>query len=300
MTVYEFWDGIGLSQKHRTQVQKYNYEERECTRLCELYQKDHGQFFEKVLEKENSSLWFLWIYSFMACKVFEKYREANIAEEIFWDTFLDIRFWCENAEKEFGIMGLMEYEWFYRHIDMVLFRLGRLQFEKTEGKDEVIWKEMIDRKVSVIEKDICDKEDGVYFEKISKMKSDFRILNIHIPQGEPLVWEECKKSLLMAERFWGKDTIFVCHSWLLYPGLEPLLEKNPNIKEFRRHFTIVETDYREREAEWRVFGKILKNVIDYPQITSLQKQMKEELLTGKTFGNGWGILKIQGLLQNVS
>ena len=77
-------------------------------------------------------MWFLWIYSHMACEVHSCYIEQNIPEEFFWDTFQDIAFWCDNYKKEYGQTGLGEYGWFIRHIDMTLFRLGRLQFEVME------------------------------------------------------------------------------------------------------------------------------------------------------------------------
>lgn len=266
MKVTEFWDGIKLGVNHREAALGMKFEELECERLYELYRKDHNEFFEEVLKKEESGLWFLWLYSHMACNVYDKYREQGIAEEIFWDTFQDIRFWCENTEREYGAMGLTVYEWFYRHIDMVLFRFGRLQFEMMEMEHSVVSNE-------------CSIEKGT------------EVINIHIAQGEPLTWEACEKSLEMARKFLGGDKAYVCHSWLLYPGLDEVLSEKSNIREFRSHFKVLQTDYKEREAEWRVFGKVLKNVVDYPEDTSLQKCIKEHLLSGKVLGNGWAVLK---------
>ena len=228
------------------------------------------------MKKNQSSLWFLWLYSHMACKVYERYEESGISESVFWDTFQDIRLWCENAEKEFGILGLMEYEWFYRHIDMVLFRFGRLQFEKMTGEESLL----------PIIHNIEENYPVVSHGKIDVEK----VIFIHIPQGEPLIWEECEKSLEKAKKFFGNDMTYVCHSWLLYPGLDAVLNETSNIREFRKHFKIIQTDYKEREAEWRVFGKVLKNVVDYPEETGLQKRVKEHLLKGNVLGNGLGIL----------
>ena len=265
MNIIEFWNGIKLGNNHREAVLGMKFEVQECERLYELYKKDHNQFFDEVLEKEENRLWFLWLYSHMACEVYDRYMEQEISEKIFWDTFQDIRFWCENTEREFGTMGLAVYEWFYRHIDMVLFRLGRLQFETMEMENTVV-------------------SGGVCLEKGTP------IINIHIPQGEPLTWEACEKSLEMVRKFWGSDKPYVCHSWLLYPGLDEVLSETSNIREFRKHFRILQTDYREREAEWRIFGKVLKNIVEYPEGTALQRRVKEHLLSGKVLGNGWGVL----------
>lgn len=250
MNVIEFWAGIKLGDNHRNAVLEMHFEKQECERLYELYKKNHNDFFEEVLKKEESGLWFLWLYSNMACEVYDRYKKQGISEQVFWNTFQDIRYWCENAEREFGAMGLAVYEWFYRHIDMVLFRFGRLQFE---------------------------------------MEPEY--INIHIPQGEPLIWEECEKSLETAKEYFGTDKPYVCHSWLLYPGLDEVLSEKSNIREFRKHFKVLQTDYKEREAEWRVFGKVLKNVVEYPEETSLQRRVKEYLLSGKVLGNGWAVLE---------
>ena len=279
MKVTEFWDGINLGNNHREAVLGMKFEVQECERLYELYRKDHNMFFEEVLKKQESGLWFLWLYSNMACETYDRYMEQGISETIFSDTFQDIRFWCENSEREFGTMGLAVYEWFYRHIDMVLFRLGRLQFEIMEMEHSVV----------------SMKNEGEDFAvlplKEVRIEKGTNVINIHIPQGESLTWEGCEKSLETARDFWGSDKPYVCHSWLLYPGLDKVLSEKSNIREFRKHFRVLQNDYKEREAEWRVFGKVLKNVVDYPEETSLQRRVKEYLLSGKSLGNGWGVLK---------
>ena len=185
MNIVEFWNGIGLGNNHREAAFGMEFAKQECERLYELYRKEHKQFFEEVLKKENSGLWFLWLYSHMACEVYDRYREQGISEIIFWDTFRDIRFWCENSEKEFGTLGIKEYEWFYRHIDMILFRFGRLQFEKMEMVCSVTG---IDTEgvAALWEAERNHTEEygetgGVVIHKGTQ------VINIHIAQGEPLI-----------------------------------------------------------------------------------------------------------------
>ena len=81
MKVREFWDGIRLGNNHREAALNMNFEEQKCEKLYELYKKDHNEFFEEVLRKEESALWFLWLYSHMACEVYDKYNELGISEE---------------------------------------------------------------------------------------------------------------------------------------------------------------------------------------------------------------------------
>ena len=268
VNVLEFWKKIELSPIVIEKALEMDLSENEYQRLCEVYKENHENFYRIVLEKKNSAMWFLVIYSRMACEVYDKYLDLGISEVVFWDTFKDITLWCENYEREYGVIGLGAYEWFYRHIDMTLFRFGRLQFEPM-----------------IMEYTISG---GDY-----TIPQGTPVINIHIPQGEPLIWGECENSINQAVKIWGEDIPFVCHSWLLYPNLNEVLSKNSNIREFSRHFNVIQIDFNEREAEWRIFGKVLKNISDYPEYTGLQRRAKEYLLKGKCLGNAWCILNVK-------
>ena len=50
-------------------------------------------------------------------------------------------------------------------------------------------------------------------------------------------------------------------------------------------------DFEEKEAEWRIFGRLEENPKKYPESTSLQKNAKRYLQSGKKLGNGLGLLK---------
>jgi len=267
MDVCEFWEKIALSSEVIQKALQLKIEDVEYQRLCNLYRDNHQDFFDEVLKKENSPMWFLYLYSRMACEVYACYQERGISEEIFLATFKDISYWCDNYQREYGRFGLGEYGWFPRHIDMTLFRLGRLQFEEMD-----------------MEYSVGDGEE--------RLEKGTPVINIHIPQGEPLVWEECEKSIKMARELWGTDKRYVCHSWLLYPQLKDILSEHSNIREFAGHFKVLRTDFNEREAEWRIFGKVLKNVADYPEKTRLQRDAKKYLLEGNCLGNGWAVLEI--------
>ena len=71
---------------------------------------------------------------------------------------------------------------------------------------------------------------------------------------------------------------------------ENLPEKS-NIIMFQNQFQIVETDWDEREAEWRIWGKVQRNLNVYSENTSLQRAAKKYLKSGKVLGSGLGILK---------
>ena len=85
---------------------------------------------------------------------------------MFFDTFSDIAVWCQVCFRRYGEYGIQEYEWLWRHVEMTLFRLGRLQFEKTESLWEFEYK---GRKTAVGDP----------------------VISIHIPEGQPLDPEAC-------------------------------------------------------------------------------------------------------------
>lgn len=233
----------------------------------EAKEPGHADFFRQVLGQSLDGRFFLAFFCRMACDVYEKYQEKGIPEDVFRDTFSDIRFWCENCEREYGAYAIRQYDWFWRLMDMRLFRLGRLEYEEMDSE----W-------------NLCGQ--GI------RIKKGDAVINIHIPQGEPLHWAACEESLEKAYEWFGKERQYICHSWLLYPGLAHVLLPESNIMKFQKQFTILEVDHEDREAEWRIFGKVQNNPSLYEEHTSLQKRAKTHLLEGKKMGTGIGVLAV--------
>ena len=98
-------------------------------------------------------------------------------------------------------------------------------------------------------------------------------------------------SFEMAEKFFEtycpeyKADYFVCHSWLLNPGMADILNENSNIVRFMRLWNKydIPTDDSAQAIE-RVFGFGFKQEeLEFaPEETTLQKALKEYLLSGKT------------------
>ncbi len=266
MRLSEFCNGIRLMPEAVALLRRIKVSEEEYQRVRGLFDRDKEEFYRDILSMEQSSLYFLYYFSRFACETYETYRERQIPEAIFWDTFQDIRIWCENCLREYGEYGIHQYDWLYRHIELRLFRLGRLQYEMLEAEQEHIW------------------EGG-------HIRVGDSVISVHIPQGEPLDMEKCRESFRWARSIWKDGRSFFCHSWLLYPGLREILPETSNILKFQECFDVIETDYKEREAEQRIFTKVVMKVGSYPEQTSLQRNAKRYLLSGKSLGNGFGILK---------
>ena len=92
---------------------------------------DRQKIFKEIAASSGYRQRFLYYYCRLACETFEKYQKAGIGEKVFFDTFSDFTIWCRVCFRRYGEYGLQEYEWLWRHVEMTIFRLGRLQFEKT-------------------------------------------------------------------------------------------------------------------------------------------------------------------------
>lgn len=195
-----------------------------------------------------------------------EYERLGICENVFYDTIGDIKIWCENNNNN----GLKNFAWIQNHLKCELFRLGRLQFQ-------------------------------LYTYSIPKYKNapfkkGERLIYIHIPQGEGLIYSDCVDSLKQANDFFDKYfpehkyRFFFSESWLLYNENYAFMEASSNILQFQSMFEIIESLPIDAQAIERIFGKrqLLKK--NYPENTSLQKSAKKYIMNGGKLGIGVGII----------
>lgn len=218
----------------------------------------------------------------LAGKTYEKYRERNIPDEFFYDTMSDIAVWVNTLKREENVDGLKNIGWLYNHFKFELFKIGRLQYQFFKTNYVV---------------------SGVPILKFSQMtlKNHCPVLNIHIPEGEPLELDKCKDSINTAKEFFGKYFPeykfdgFVCDSWLLDPKNALFMDNNKNIVKFSELFdTVVRTKHNNFEIVKRLWGKDIKSakdITDFPEITDLQRRTKTYILSDGKTGNGYGTIK---------
>lgn len=264
MKLLEFWEEIALMPDAVRQLEKLEITEGEYEKLRELFLRDVNLFYEAVKKREDFRLVFLYCFSKMACEVYDRYCEQGISRRVYRDTFYDLTLWCENCYKAYGEYGIAQYDWFCRHLDMSLFRLGRLEFERIPS----LW--------------------DIQTDEISVHKGD-PVISVHIPQGEKLELDACLDSFLQAEQFWKEKQVYLCHSWLLYPGLKEIMKPESNILQFQTLFHIVAVDFEWREAEERIFGELETDPRSYAENTSLQRAARKYLLSGEKLGSGLGV-----------
>ena len=112
-------------------------------------------------------------FLFMCEGLAHKYREKGIGEEILLATLSDLVIWTKTWSDLKSELYLGQLDWLKRHLEMRLFRLGRLHFCMGQAECDIPWR-------------------GV--------NAGDNILEIHIPEGEPLSKEACLKSIETAKK----------------------------------------------------------------------------------------------------
>lgn len=198
-----------------------------------------------------------------------EYMERYIDPDIYLHTMNEIALWCAKYAEKTSCYGVSEWEWLSKVVTFGVFRIGRLEYEP-----------------SVLEREICIRGErfGVGTE----------LLEIHIPEGEPLDMGEIYASLKMAVNFFGwhfkkNYRLLRCRSWLLSACLMEMLPENSGIIRFQNLFCLY-LSVPSRQAEERVFGFVSDDPSVYPENTTLQKKLKQFLMDANTMTLGCGII----------
>lgn len=211
-------------------------------------------------------------YLFMCEKLEEEYKEKGIPKEILIETLQSIVEWTEIGWNRLkNELYIEQYSWIKRHLNMKLFRLGRLNFCMGEAKCDV-------------------PEMGI-------SKGD-NVVEVHIPTYGSFAKSECEKSINMAREFFAKYfpeydyKYFTCNSWLLDDTLKEILKPTSNILGFQSLFTPVKAD--ESDAilryvfEWNMTRRKLAKAT---ASSSLAEKVKERMLSGGKFYDVLGVFE---------
>jgi hypothetical protein len=262
----QFCEGIGLAAEAQELVYKRDVGEQEYQAYKAHFYADNAAFLSDVKLKEDYRQLILYLFIRFAVDAHEAYREREIDDAIYYDTFSDIQIWCLVCKQEHGEYGLEQFNWLKEHVQLRLFRLGRLQFQPYA----------LDREV-LVNGHIVIEQNRI-------------VLNVHIPAGEPLRPGNVEESFGRAASFFrGIAPVYICQSWLLYPQLSEILPPDSNILHFQKQFEIYDVDVASRQAEERIFGRISDDPNNYAEESSLQRSAKAYLLEGHQLGSGYGI-----------
>jgi len=208
---------------------------------------------------------------FMCEGLFEQYLANGIGEEVLKSTLSDLVIWTDTWSNIKGELYLGELHWLKNHLGMQLFRLGRLQFCMGKAEHDIPWK-------------------GV--------KAGDHVLEVHIPEGEPLSREACLNSVETAKKFFQTYfpdfdyKCFTCHSWLLDGSLEQILNQESNILQFGKMFEPVHIEKSDAILRylfrWDTTRANLKFAVPYNHFT---EAVKRHVRKGGALYEVLGVLK---------
>ncbi len=244
--------------------------------LLEAYDKDKDLDYTAIIE-EMSALCekagvpaytgHTLLFICLSRRLRERYREQGIADDIWQDTMLDLKYKLIECHLVHGIWGTFVAKWNDGFFNMTRFALGRLQFElKPFG--------------------YTYEKDGV------TLTPDSLVINTHIPRSEqPLNRESVREAYAKAAQFFkkqlqGAPVAFYCSSWLLFEKHCEMLKPTSNIYRFMKDFDIVDTgEYQDYTEVWRLFDKFYAGDPDgMPADSSLRRAyidlMKRKEKTG--------------------
>lgn len=236
----------------------------------------------EIAPKYGENVYTLHLIFLMNCTetLLDRYHEAGISEDIYWDTMDDIRCKLLECMECEHCVGTFVAGWFDGFFEMNRFALGRFQFEYSDFGNE-----------------------GGYTTKCGYHINDgdfavgFHIPSSGIPLTDEIRLDSYKKAYeFFKDRFNGKPAVFVCGSWLLFPKHKEFLPPYLNILRFMDDFEIVRSSEKDNFGDdWRVFGHWTEEPLEnWPTDTALRKAYKEWLLAGNKTGSGYGVIIFDG------
>lgn len=214
----------------------------------------------KVLEPDPNNIKMLTCMLYGLSYTYEKYQQLGISDEIYASTMKCFTRFIQERWNGYHEWSFDRDWWSYRQIAMTIFRLGELEYEM-------------------------------------KNKNNEKYISLHIPSDANLLIDKVCESLFFAQQFFKQyfseysNVEYRCHSWLLSPALKKLLPPTSNILKFQSLFTIINEDYSSSGyIEW-VYKRKYQDYRELPENTTLQRNLKQFLISGNLVSIGLGILK---------
>ena len=240
--------------------------------LCERHEIPEGLTIDdvQITGEQGEELGLQTLYFLEA--MHNEYVTRGIDEELFGKMVAGIKHRLEGAYKKTGTFAIGDLTWQKLLLKGRMFRIGILTFDLKPSPADVPSKGV-------------NKGDN--------------IVGIHVPGGEPLVYEKCVQSIKDAKAFvakhfpdfdYGYMTIM---TWLLNPHIADLLGPNSNILKFATLFEVVSIHESDNIIRF-VFGNGAKRT-DLPGIEPkgrFQTELKRDALAGRVFYDCRGMIDI--------
>jgi hypothetical protein len=273
MTSAEFYELIQLPEGVTEQLNEYE-KQRKADIPDEIMEKlfkreawdDGVKELQEFLGEDPYGMNILWEQLYLTYTYsYEEYVKRGIDMKIFADTFGFITRFVSETKDEQGKYKYSWAWWFQRQVTLQEFRIGSLEYEfvDTDGHREG---------------------------------------EVHIPSDADMSFEGLAKSVkdfLEFEKEYMPDWVGVpltTLTWMIMPELEEFLAEGSNILTFRRLFDIEFVDYNQNWYMGWIFPGYSEVNKELPEKTTLHRQLKEHLLSGKKFGVAKGHLVLERVL----
>ncbi|MCL2517342.1 MAG: acyltransferase domain-containing protein [Oscillospiraceae bacterium] len=269
--------------------------EARYTEFSDLFVSDRNGYYAKEIEFAvelgvDFSTLNMFLFINFASDAKAKFDEKGIDEKVYYDTMLDITISAEVYHHSSGRYGLddIRLNWLYRHLNVCIFTLGRLQFEISPLTNDIplyLTPSGAFAPTKTGNREVLTK--GAF------------CLSTHIPEGPKLYHNECIDAYKNAKTFFKKhfneDILFcTCWSWLISPQLRYWLGEDSNIIKFQRDYTLV-NEFPSDGTITFLFLLKRENPDDYPEDTSLRRKVKAFIKSGGILTGGYGVMSLVNL-----
>ena len=236
---------------------------------------------------ERGRLFYVHVFLATVPVVRRWHEERGIADDVSDDTLSDLGNQMDIHRWMYGRTGLETHGWLTLHFRGAIFRLQRLQFERSRigpgpGQPPLFWYDA----ASV-------QRHGAGF------RPGDHALGVHIPRGAPLAPDACDDAFERARTFFPRHfpsercRVAICTSWLLDEQLAEYLPSESNIVRFQRRFEMVPGARDGEEDVMRfIFGRVAPALGDLPQVTRLERAIVEHMRAGRRWRTRTGWLEL--------
>jgi hypothetical protein len=217
---------------------------------------------------------YVWVFLATLGEIQRYHASRGISEDVSWATLGDLGRHVAEHLRLHGAGGVIGQDWLTLHWRGGIYQLGRLQFNR--GRFYY--------------------DDAMIASIGAPFHQGDRALGIHIPEVGPLTPEACDDSLEQARGFFPRHfpeeeyRFATCGSWLLDPQLAEYLPEMSNIIHFQRRFHVMPVSWPSDQDNLRyVFGRLIADLDDLPQETTLQRAIVQHLRSGRHWvgRSGW-------------
>jgi GNAT-like C-terminal domain/N-acyltransferase N-terminal domain len=250
-------------------------------------------------EADTDTYFYAWVLLDALPAIRGYHEKLDIPDDVSWHSLADFGLQLARYRRLRGRGGLASSDWLTLHFRGLLYRLGRLQFQRLAGLAPSPTGELLAGDArGAGHGQRPPARAAAEAARASGQPDTGSALSVHITADQPLTPRACDDSFAAAARFFGRYYAEeeyrwgVCDSWLLDDQLARYLPPESNILLFQRRFEVPEgTEAAEADLT------VLKYVFDrpaeplrdgdldaLPQVTTLQRAVVGHLRDG---GHWW-------------